>query len=65
VQLIGNIGHPIREFIQVLFEEAFFVSSSRPTVVQHNIIITDISQAGVNKFVRCVKKEGFGDIAAK
>jgi hypothetical protein len=49
VEFISNGGHAAWEFLQVHFEKAFLVSSIRPAVIQHNIIVSDIPQTRVDE----------------
>lgn len=64
---VGEIFQAIGKFAELRLQPSAFISSIYifPTVVQHDMFITEISQTQLNDLVRDSQNQLFGNVATK
>ena len=57
MQFAGHRCHAVWEFVEVLLQEAALVSMGGPTVIEHDIVVAHISQAGLDEYLGSVEEK--------
>ena len=56
---ICNMSHPIWKLLSIREEKSISITAARPTVVQHQIVVTNIAEACVHNDLGVVNQEFF------
>ncbi len=63
--MIGDIAHPVGEALGVDNEVVGGAAAVRPAVVEDDVVVADVAEAGGYDNFAGVEEEGFGDVATE
>jgi hypothetical protein len=64
VNLIGDVGHTIKELLRVWHKVATGVATFGLTIVKNNIFVAKVSKTIISHSMGCAKENRFVDVAA-